>query len=62
MLCEGWWLTPEEAGRLNLMAGRVGVISEMTYAARRRHEVDGSVLSDMLELAETARLWALVEH
>ncbi|MCX5511092.1 hypothetical protein, partial [Pseudomonas sp. BJa3] len=42
--------------------GRAAVLNEMAYAASRRKEVDASVLSDMLELAEAARTWALLEH
>ncbi|WP_046857732.1 hypothetical protein [Pseudomonas sp. CCOS 191] len=42
--------------------GRAAVINEMAYAASRRREVDAGVLSDMLELAEAARTWALLEH
>ena len=39
--------------------GRAAVLSEMAYAAHRRHEIDEGDLVDMLELAEAARLWAL---
>lgn len=42
--------------------GRAAVLEEMAYAARRRHEIDSGVLSDMLELAEAARVWALLER
>lgn len=42
--------------------GRAAVLSEMAYAARRRREVDDGCLSDMLELAEAGRMWALMEH
>ena len=42
--------------------GRAAVLEEMAYAARRRHEIDPGILSDMLELAEAARVWALVER
>ena len=42
--------------------GRAAVLNEMAYAARRRQEVDGGTQSDMLELAEAARTWALLEH
>lgn len=42
--------------------GRAEVLSEMAYAARRRHEVDDSVLCEMLELVDAAKLWALTEH
>lgn len=41
--------------------GRAAVLSEMAYAANRRREVDDGDLVDMLELVESARLWAL-EH
>ncbi|HDS0937035.1 TPA: hypothetical protein QDZ12_000230 [Pseudomonas putida] len=39
--------------------GRAAVLSEMAYAARRRLEVDDGDLVDMLEIVESARLWAL---
>lgn len=42
--------------------GRAAVLNEMAYAASRRREVDAGTLSDMLELAEAARTWALLEH
>lgn len=42
--------------------GRAAVLSEMAYAARRRREVVHGDLVAMLELAESARLWALLEH
>lgn len=42
--------------------GRAAVLEEMAYAACRRQEIDPSVLSDMLELAEAARVWALLER
>lgn len=42
--------------------GRAAVLSEMAYAARRRMDVDDNDLVDMLELAEAARMWALMEH
>lgn len=42
--------------------GRAAVLSEMAKAAHRRREVGEGELVDMLELAEAARLWALVEH
>lgn len=41
--------------------GRAAVLAEMAYAASRRYEIDSGVLSDMLELAEAARVWALLE-
>ncbi|AVD89673.1 MULTISPECIES: hypothetical protein [Pseudomonas] len=41
--------------------GRAAVLCEMAFAAHRRREVDDGELSDMLEFAEAARLWAL-EH
>ena len=40
--------------------GRAAVLSEMAYAACRRREVDDGDLVDMLEIVESARLWALV--
>ncbi|AVD85944.1 hypothetical protein [Pseudomonas sp. SWI44] len=39
--------------------GRAAVLDEMAYAARRRREVDACDLVDMLEIVESARLWAL---
>ena len=39
--------------------GRSAVLDEMAYAARRRREVDDGDLVDMLEIVESARLWAL---
>lgn len=42
--------------------GRAAVLNEMAYASRRRKDVDARVLSDMLELTEAARTWALLEH
>ncbi|MEW5607941.1 MULTISPECIES: hypothetical protein [Pseudomonas] len=42
--------------------GREAVLAEMALAAHRRREVDDLQLTDMLELAEAARLWALLEH
>ncbi|MCX2694341.1 hypothetical protein OO256_25670 [Pseudomonas sp. DCB_CB] len=39
--------------------GRAAVLDEMAYAARRRREVDDGDLVDMLEIVESARLWAL---
>jgi hypothetical protein len=42
--------------------GRAAVLDEMAYYAHRRREVSTENLVDMLELAESARLWALLEH
>lgn len=42
--------------------GRAAVLSEMAYAAHRRGEVDDGDLVDMLEIVESARLWALQLH
>lgn len=42
--------------------GRSAVLDEMAYAAHRRREVGDDSLVDMLELAESARAWALLEH
>lgn len=42
--------------------GRAAVLDEMAYAARRRREVDDGDLVDMLEIVESARLWAHYEH
>ncbi|MDW2775272.1 hypothetical protein [Pseudomonas sp. BEA3.1] len=39
--------------------GRAAVLSEMAYAAHRQQEVDDGDLVDMLEIVESARLWAL---
>lgn len=39
--------------------GRAAVLDEMAYAARRRREVNDGDLVDMLEIVESARLWAL---
>lgn len=41
--------------------GRAAVLAEMAYAASRRYEIDSGVLSDMLELVEAARVWALLK-
>ncbi|MFJ7788986.1 hypothetical protein [Pseudomonas sp. NPDC096925] len=41
--------------------GRAAVLDEMAHAARRRREVDDEDLADMLEIVESARLWALDE-
>lgn len=37
------------------------MLDEMAYVARRRREVDDGDLVDMLEIVESARLWALDE-
>lgn len=42
--------------------GRAAVLDEMAYAAHRRREVSAENLVDMLELAESARAWALLEY
>ena len=42
--------------------GRAAVLDEMAYAAYRRREVGDENLVDMLELTESARAWALLEH
>lgn len=42
--------------------GRAAVVCEMAYAAHRRREIDSGELSEMLEFAEAAREWALLEH
>lgn len=39
--------------------GHAAVLDEMAYAAHRRGEVDDCDLVDMLEIVESARLWAL---
>lgn len=38
------------------------VLFEMACAARRRGEVDSAQLSEVLEFADAARLWALTEN
>lgn len=38
------------------------MLSEMAYAAYRRRAIDADELSDMLEFAEAAREWAVLEH
>lgn len=55
------WLA-ELSDQIALVAdpdGRAAVLDEMAYAARRRQEVDDGDLVDMLEIVESARLWAL---
>ncbi|HEK1684125.1 TPA: hypothetical protein SMR42_000430 [Pseudomonas putida] len=55
------WLA-ELHDRVALLAdpdGRVAVLNEMAYAARRRRDIGEDALVDMLELAEAARMWAL---
>ncbi|MBC3410599.1 hypothetical protein [Pseudomonas farsensis] len=42
--------------------GRAAVLAELAMAAHRRGDLDENQLSDMLEYAESARLWALLEH
>lgn len=42
--------------------GRAAVLSEMAYAAHRRQEVDDGDLVDMLEIVESASLWALIDR
>lgn len=41
--------------------GRAAVLEEMAHAARRRQEIADEDLVDMLEIVESARLWALEE-
>ncbi|MBH3456754.1 hypothetical protein I5Q41_18910 [Pseudomonas monteilii] len=41
--------------------GRATVLAELAIFAHRRSDVDAEQLADMLEFAEAARLWALVE-
>ncbi|MNH08065.1 hypothetical protein D3C79_674700 [compost metagenome] len=41
--------------------GRAGVLAELATSAHRRGDVDAGQLADMLEFAEAARLWALIE-
>lgn len=42
--------------------GRAAVLCAMAMAAHRRREVDADQLCEMLEFAEAARVWALLEH
>ena len=59
-LPQAWWA--ELNDQVALVAdpdGRAAVLDEMAYAARRRWEVDDGDLVDMLEIVESARLWAL---
>ncbi|MGF6392185.1 hypothetical protein [Pseudomonas plecoglossicida] len=42
--------------------GRAAVLSEMAKAAYLRREVDADQLCEMLEFAESARLYGLSEH
>lgn len=57
------WLAElnDQAALLADPDGRAAVLAEMAYAARRRREVDDGDLVDMLEIVESARLWALDE-
>jgi hypothetical protein len=57
------WLAElnDQAALLADPDGRAAVLSAMAFAAHRRCVVDAGQLSDMLEFAEAARLWAL-EH
>ena len=41
---------------------RAAALSAMAMAAHQRREVDDGELCEMLELAEAARLWGLLEH
>ncbi|WGV20404.1 hypothetical protein QIY50_24605 [Pseudomonas putida] len=41
--------------------GRARVLAELAISAHRRGYVNASQLADMLEFAEAARLWALIE-
>ncbi|GLO03280.1 hypothetical protein PPUJ13061_31780 [Pseudomonas putida] len=41
---------------------RVGVLRQMAYDCYRRAEVSFEDMGDMLELADAARDWALMEH
>ncbi|MFG0268424.1 hypothetical protein [Pseudomonas sp. zjy_14] len=58
------WLAElnDEVALLTDPEGRAAVLSAMAYAALRRGEVDDGDLVDMLELAESARLWALIDR
>ncbi|MFK0091855.1 hypothetical protein [Pseudomonas sp. NPDC090592] len=41
--------------------GCAAVLAELAISAHRRGDVDAGQLADMLEFAEAARLWALIE-
>lgn len=41
--------------------GRAEVLAELAISAHRRGDIDVGQLADMLEFAEAARLWALIE-
>lgn len=41
--------------------GRAVVLADLAISAHRRGDVGADQLADMLEFAEAARLWALVE-
>lgn len=41
--------------------GRALVLNEMAYAAHRRQEISDEDLTEMLELADAGREWALLE-
>ncbi|AHC81975.1 hypothetical protein X969_08340 [Pseudomonas monteilii SB3078] len=42
--------------------GRATVLAELAVSAHQRCDVDADQLADMLEFAESARLWAHYEH
>ncbi|MGJ7549741.1 hypothetical protein [Pseudomonas alloputida] len=42
--------------------GRAAVLAGLAISAHRRRDVDAYQLAEMLEFAEAARLWALIEH
>ncbi|QBF27437.1 hypothetical protein EXN22_17740 [Pseudomonas tructae] len=41
--------------------GRAAVLSEMAYAAHWQQEIDEGYLLDILELAESVRVWSFLE-
>ncbi|WP_426811385.1 hypothetical protein ABOC32_13615 [Pseudomonas sp. WOUb67] len=42
--------------------GQAAVLAELAISAHRRSDVDADQLADMLEFAEAARRWALIEE
>lgn len=59
----GWMAElSDQAALLADPDGRAAVLAELAMAAHRRGDLDENQLSDMLEYAESARLWALLEH
>ena len=59
----GWMAEfSDQAALLADPDGRAAVLAELAMAAHRRGDLDENQLSDMLEYAESARFWALLEH